>query len=311
MRNITIEQLVEPLRDRVSVNTAIPYIAGDGVGPEVNDAMRHVVDALLERLYGGKVRFTWLPLLAGEAALAQTGSHLPPETLEAIRIHRVAITGPLAIPTRGGERSAFRPSEQNKRKSVTLVHKDNVSKYMEGTFSRFGYEVAREEFPNITEHDLIADKMFQQIPLRPEEFNIIVTPNLNGSYLSDAVAAQLGGFDLAPGANPGNGCAIFEATHGTAPQIAGKDEVNPLGMILSAAMMLRHLEYADAAEALENAIVATLRRGWMTRDLAAHGTTGRGLKTSEFVEHLCATITSHAIGARTHILPATTAQSWL
>jgi isocitrate dehydrogenase len=190
--------------------------------------------------------------------------------------------------------------------SVTLVHKGNIMKYTEGAFMRWGYEVAREVFKDriVFESDLgegpgvavppgkivikdrIADMMFQQILLRPELYHVIATPNLNGDYLSDALAAQVGGLGMAPGANMGDGCSVFEATHGTAPKYAGKDKANPLSLILSGVMMLQHLGWQEAAYAIEHAVEKTISEGLVTYDLARQMQESRELKCSEFGEAL-------------------------
>ncbi len=198
---------------------------------------------------------------------------------------------------------ALRFALQHNRKSVTLVHKGNIMKYTEGAFRDWGYEVAAEkEFSGkvldesalyetyngalpegkIVLNDRIADNMFQQILLYPEHYDVLATPNLNGDYLSDACAAQVGGLGIAPGANVGDTAALFEATHGTAPDIAGKGIANPTSLILSAVMMLEHLGWNQAAERIENAIRETLRQKKFTRDLAASDMQQHALSTEEF-----------------------------
>ncbi|MCP4747111.1 MAG: isocitrate dehydrogenase (NADP(+)) [Desulfobacteraceae bacterium] len=186
--------------------------------------------------------------------------------------------------------------------SVTLMHKGNIMKYTEGAFARWGYEVAKERFADktITEQDLydthaggrpagkivikdrIADMLFQQVLLRPGEFSVIATPNLNGDYISDALAAQVGGLGMAPGANIGDQCAVFEATHGTAPKYAGLDKVNPSSLILSGAMMLDHLGWHKAAAAVRTALQKTIRDGIVTYDLARQLEGAKEVKCSEF-----------------------------
>src|SRR5690242_2771613 len=319
----------------------IPFIEGDGTGPDIWRAARRVFDAAVERTSKGKRKIAWREVLAGEKAYKETGSWLPDATLDVIREHRVAIKGPLTTPVGGGIRSlnvalrqlldlyacirpvrwfqgvpapvkhpeklnvvifreniedvyagiefqaesteanaiiallegqlgkkvraasaigvkpmsrfgsqrlvvkAIRYAIDNRRPSVTLVHKGNIMKFTEGAFRDWGYEVARDQFgkETITETDAakggangrivvkdrIADAMFQQVLLRPDEYSVIATPNLNGDYLSDACAAQVGGLGLAPGGNVGDGYAVFEATHGTAPKYAGLDKINPIG----------------------------------------------------------------------------------
>jgi isocitrate dehydrogenase len=186
--------------------------------------------------------------------------------------------------------------------SVTLMHKGNIMKFTEGAFSRWGYEVAKERFGDrtITEGELydryqghrpegkvvikdrIADMLFQQVLLRPDEFSVIATPNLNGDYISDALAAQVGGLGMAPGANIGDTCAVFEATHGTAPKYAGLDKVNPSSLILSGAMMLDHMGWTEAAAKVRNALQSTIKQGVVTYDLARQIQGAREVKCSQF-----------------------------
>jgi isocitrate dehydrogenase len=190
--------------------------------------------------------------------------------------------------------------------SVTLMHKGNIMKYTEGAFMKWGYEVAQELFGDdvvvesdqgaadepklpadkVIIKDRMADMMFQQVLLRPESYHVIATPNLNGDYLSDALAAQVGGLGMAPGANMGDNCAVFEATHGTAPKYAGKDKANPVSLILSGAMMLEHLGWPEAALVVEQAIQKTIADGLVTHDLARQMPGVREVKCSEFAERL-------------------------
>jgi isocitrate dehydrogenase len=190
------------------------------------------------------------------------------------------------------------------RPSVTLMHKGNIMKFTEGAFSRWGYEVAKERFGDrtITEAELydtyngqcpegkvvikdrIADMLFQQVLLRPTEFSVIATPNLNGDYISDALAAQVGGLGMAPGANISDECAVFEATHGTAPKYAGLDKVNPSSLILSGAMMLDHMGWRPAADKIRNALQATIKAGVVTYDLARQIENAREVKCSAFAQ---------------------------
>jgi isocitrate dehydrogenase len=362
----------------------IPFIEGDGTGPDIWRATRNVVDAAVQKAYSGKKKIQWLEILAGEKGFHQTGEWLPVQTLEAIERHVVAIKGPLTTPVGKGIRSVnvtlrqkldlyacIRPvsyiqgvpspmthpekvnmvifrentedvyagiewpsgsedaekvirflketmgvqvpdhagigikpmSPQNSKRlvaraishaiennlpSVTLMHKGNIMKFTEGAFCQWGYEVAKEKFSDqtITEKalfethggvqpkgkivikDRIADMLFQQVLLRPDEFHVIATPNLNGDYLSDALAAQTGGLGMAPGANIGDNCAVFEATHGTAPKYAGLDKVNPGSLILSAAMMLEHISWKKAAARIRSSLQATVQAGIVTYDLA-------------------------------------------
>ncbi|MFQ6041896.1 MAG: isocitrate dehydrogenase (NADP(+)), partial [Candidatus Poribacteria bacterium] len=194
-------------------------------------------------------------------------------------------------------RMAIKYTIENKRRSVTLVHKGNIMKFTEGAFRDWGYQVAKEEFadyiiteeelPNIPEgkiliNDRIADSMFQQILLRSDEYDVIATPNLNGDYLSDACAACVGGIGMVPGANIGDHAAIFEATHGTAPKYADKDMANPSSLILSAVMMLEHLGWQEAADLVQTALAKTIRRKQVTYDLERLMDGATKLKTSQF-----------------------------
>ncbi len=376
----------------------IPFIEGDGTGPDIWRAARRVLDAAVSRSYGSDRKIQWLEVLAGEKAFNQTQTWLPEETLEQIRIHRVAIKGPLTTPVGEGIRSinvslrqeldlyacvrptkyitgipspVLRPEQvdmiifrentedvymglewqaesamakkiidlvrtedgreiragsgiglkpisrfgtrrlvrmaiqyalDHKKKSVTLVHKGNIMKFTEGAFRSWGYEVAREEFGEwiITEEDLwenhggevppdkivikdrIADAMFQQILLRPAEYDVLAMPNLNGDYMSDALSAMVGGLGLAPGANIGDGYALFEATHGTAPKYAGQDKVNPGSLILSGAMMLDYLGWKEAADRVRDGLVKTVEQKRVTYDLARQMEGAVEVKCSEF-----------------------------
>ncbi len=362
----------------------IPFIEGDGTGPDIWAASVRVLDAAVAKAFGGKKRIVWHKIYAGEEAQKVYGEPLPQETIEAIRDHIVAIKGPLTTPVGGGFRSlnvALRqkldlfacvrpvryfngapspvrhpermdvviyrentedvyagiewpqgsPEARNiieflareyqvqirpdsgigikpmsvtgskrlvrmaieyalarKRKSVTLVHKGNIMKYTEGAFRDWGYEVAREEFGGLTIReeelwtkykgqapeglvvikDRIADSMLQQILTRTDEYDVIATPNLNGDYLSDACAAQVGGLGIAPGANIGIPTALFEATHGTAPKYAGQDKVNPGSLILSGAMMFEYLGWQPAADLIYRGMEQTIRQKRVTYDFA-------------------------------------------
>ncbi len=199
-------------------------------------------------------------------------------------------------------RRAIQYALENNRRSVTLVHKGNIMKYTEGAFRDWGYEVAREEFASrtVTEEevttkydfkvpegkllikDRIADSMLQQILTRPDEYDVIATPNLNGDYLSDACAAQVGGLGIAPGANIGDGCAVFEATHGTAPKYADKDVINPGSVLLSGCMMFEYMGWRDVAKTIEDAFAKTIQQKKVTYDLERLMTGATKLKTSEF-----------------------------
>jgi isocitrate dehydrogenase len=382
----------------------IPFIEGDGIGPDIWRAACLVMDSAVKNAYGSKRKIIWLEVMAGEKSFQQTGAWLPDETLDAIEKHVVAIKGPMTTPVGKGIRSlnvairqkldlyaCVRPvkyidpvpspmkhpekidmvifrenmedlyagiefqagsaeaekvraflndqmgtdlpddaglgikpiSAQNSKRlvakaiahavdngysSVTLMHKGNIMKFTEGAFAKWGYEVAREKFRNqtITEKELyddyhgklprgrllirdrIADMLFQQVLLRPEEFNVIATPNLNGDYLSDALAAQVGGLGMAPGANIGDRCAVFEATHGTAPKYAGLDKVNPSSIILSGAMMLDYMGWREAADAIRKALQATIKEGIVTYDLARQLEGATEVKCSEFAQGIAA-----------------------
>jgi len=388
--------------DRIKVpkDPILPFIPGDGAGPDIWAAARRVFDAAVEKAYAGARRIAWLEVLAGEKAFQETGEWLPEATLRAIERYHVAIKGPLTTPVAGGIRSlnvtlrqrlklyaCVRPvrylrgvpspmkrpqfvdmvifrenledvyagiewakgseaakrviawlnaemrtelpedagvgikpiSETNtknlvrrairyalarKRKSVTLVHKGNIMKFTEGAFRDWGYELAREEFGDVTIteaeveknfggqvpedklliKDRIADSMFQQVLLRPEEYDVIATPNLNGDYLSDALAAQVGGLGMAPGGNIGDRTAVFEATHGTAPKYAGLDKVNPGSLILSGVMMLEHLGWNKAGKKIVRALEKTIRQKQVTYDLARQIKGATELKCSAFAD---------------------------
>jgi isocitrate dehydrogenase len=373
----------------------IPFIEGDGTGPDIWAASQKVIDAGVAKAYGGKRRIEWLEILAAEKAHRLTGEWLPQKTLAAIREHKVAIKGPLGTPIGGGFRSinvtlrqeldlyaCIRPikwtpgtpspvvhpqrvnavifreniednysgiewaakteqAEQVRnflnnemgchlpeesgigvkfisragserimrralqyavdqgRKTVTIVHKGNIMKYTEGAFKTWCYELAKKEFAALTVteeevwqgvsadgkiliNDRIADNMFQQILLRPQEYEVLVCPNLNGDYLSDAMAAQVGGLGMAPGANVGDAAAIFEATHGNAPKYAGMDKMNPGSVILSGVMMLDYLGWSEAARLIEAALGKTILQKTVTYDLARGIDGATELKTSEF-----------------------------
>ncbi|MBJ2216744.1 NADP-dependent isocitrate dehydrogenase [Pseudomonas sp. MF7453] len=369
---------VPAVGDKITVNAdhslnvpdqpIIPYIEGDGIGVDISPVMIKVVDAAVEKAYGGKRKISWMEVYAGEKAIQvyDQDTWLPQETLDAVKDYVVSIKGPLTTPVGGGIRSLnvalrqqldlyvclrpvrwfegvpspvkkpgdvdmtiFRENSEdiyagiewkagspeaikvikflkeemgvtkirfdqdcgigvkpvskegtkrlarkalqyvvdNDRDSLTIVHKGNIMKFTEGAFKEWAYEVAAEEFgatlldggpwmqfknpktgKNVVVKDAIADAMLQQILLRPAEYDVIATLNLNGDYLSDALAAEVGGIGIAPGANLSDTVAMFEATHGTAPKYAGKDQVNPGSLILSAEMMLRHMGWVEAAD---------------------------------------------------------------
>ena len=408
MSNIQVPPDGQPIKLQDGVlqvpdNPIITYIEGDGIGIDITPVMQRVVDAAVEKAYGGKKKIHWMEVLAGEKAHNEVGAWLPDETVDAIRKYLISIKGPMATPVGGGIRSlnvalrqvldlyvclrpvrwfngvpspvkhpekvdmaifrentediyagiefeagsqdnqrfgellkenfpaAYRnirfPEEcgfgikpisregterlvraainyaiDNGRKSVTIVHKGNIMKYTEGAFRTWAYELAEREFPEQTYtwsqwertiadkgqeaankeqeealaagrvlvKDSIADITLQQVLTRPEDFEVIATMNLNGDYLSDALAAQVGGIGIAPGGNINDqtGHAVFEATHGTAPKYAGKDMVNPGSIVLSAEMMLRHLGWHEAADLVLTGMDAAIASKHVTYDFA-------------------------------------------
>ncbi|MCA1032319.1 NADP-dependent isocitrate dehydrogenase [Bacillus timonensis] len=397
----------------------IPYIEGDGIGPDIWAAASRVLEAAVEKAYNGEKSIVWKEVLAGEKAFNQTGEWLPSETLDIIRDYIIAIKGPLTTPVGGGIRSlnvalrqeldlftCLRPvryfkgvpspikrpedtdmvifrentediyagieyasgseevqklisflqnemgvnkirfpetsgigikpvsSEGTKRlvrgainyaiehgrKSVTLVHKGNIMKFTEGAFKNWGYEIAEQEFGDkvftwaeydriveaegkdaankaqsdaeaagkIIVKDSIADIFLQQILTRPREFDVVATMNLNGDYISDALAAQVGGIGIAPGANINyeTGHAIFEATHGTAPKYAGLDKVNPSSVLLSGVLMLEHLGWTEAANLITDSMERTIESKVVTYDFARLMDGATEVKCSEFADEL-------------------------
>ncbi len=378
----------------------IPFIEGDGIGPDIWRAARLVIDSAVEKTFHGKKKIIWQEVFAGEKSHTKSGEWISKETLDTIKEHVVAIKGPLTTPVGEGIRSlnvtirqaldlyaCIRPvkymqgvpspmknpekidmvvfrentedlyagieweagspgaekvrsflmdtaginlpeqtgigikpiSEKNTKRlvesavsyaienglqSVTLMHKGNIMKYTEGAFRKWGYEVAKEKFGDktLTENEMyesyngrcpegtviikdrIADMLFQQVLLRPEEYQVIASPNLNGDYISDALAAQIGGLGMAPGANIGDMCAVFEATHGTAPKYAGQDKVNPGSLILSGAMMLDYMGWKKPAESIRSALQATIKQGLVTYDLARQLEAAKEVKCSAFAE---------------------------
>jgi isocitrate dehydrogenase len=373
----------------------IPFIEGDGTGPDIWAASVRVFDAAVEKAYGGSRRLGWREVLAGQKAFDSTGEWLPEETLEAFRTYLVGIKGPLTTPVGGGIRSLNvalrqeldlyvclrpvrwfqgvpspmkRPQDvdmvifrentedvyagkeveegtdearraldffrdaygweirrdsgigikpisvtgskrliraainyalENNRRSVTLVHKGNIMKYTEGAFRGWGYDLVKEEFDDVAVswadsggkpgdkllvQDVIADAMLQQILLRPAEYDVIATMNLNGDYISDALAAQVGGIGIAPGGNINymTGHSIYEATHGTAPKYAGQDKVNPGSVILSGVLMIQRLGWDEAADLIVKGLEATVADKIVTYDFARLTEGATEVKTSEF-----------------------------
>lgn len=383
----------------VPPNPIIPFIEGDGTGPDIWRAASRVFDAAVEKAYDNERRIVWYEVFAGEKAFEKFSEWLPRDTLDAIREFVVAIKGPLTTPVGGGIRSLnvtlrqeldlyacvrpvryfegvpspvrepqnvniviFRENTEdvyagiefregtdraeklrtflhdfgfdvredsgfgikpisitgtknivrraiqyalaNGRRMVTIVHKGNIMKFTEGAFREWGYQLATEEFgaQTISEKDLwdkhdgnlpegkilindrIADSMFQQLLLRPQEYEVLVTPNLNGDYLSDATAAQVGGLGMAPGANIGDNAALFEATHGTAPKYAGQDVINPGSMILSGVMMFDYMGWPEAGKLITGGLTKTIKQKRVTYDLHRQMKNATKLKTSEFAD---------------------------
>lgn len=379
----------------------IPFIEGDGTGFDITPVMIEVVDAAVQKAYGGRRKISWMEIYTGEkAANLYNGDWFPAETLDAIKEYSVAIKGPLTTPVGGGFRSlnvalrqeldlytCLRPvrwfdgvpspvrephktnmvifrenaediyagiewkagtaeatkvidflqnemgvtkirfpqncgigvkpvSEEGSKRlvrralqytidqdlpSLTLVHKGNIMKFTEGAFKDWGYELAKEEFgaelmdggpwmslknpksgKTIVIKDVIADAMLQQVLTRPDEYSVIATLNLNGDYLSDALAAQVGGIGIAPGANLSDTVALFEATHGTAPKYAGQDKVNPGSLILSAEMMLRHMGWNEAADLIIKGMNGAIQAKTVTYDFERLMTGAKLMKCSEF-----------------------------
>jgi isocitrate dehydrogenase len=393
---------VEKNRLVVPNDPIIPFIRGDGTGPDIWNASVRVFDAAVNKVFKGKKRIYWKEIFAGEYAFKEYGEWLPKDTLDAIKKYKVAIKGPLTTPVGGGIRSLnvtlrqeldlyacvrpvryfdgvpspmkspeklnvviFRENTEDvyagieyrkgspeakkiiavlekelgkkvrkdsgigikpisvtgtkrlvsraiqyaidkKCKSVTLMHKGNIMKFTEGAFCEWGYEVAKEKFSKfiVTEEDVekkykgkipkgkivikdrIADAMFQQVLLRPEEYDVIATPNLNGDYISDACAAQVGGLGMAPGANLGDKTAIFEATHGTAPKYAGKDVVNPGSVILSGIMMFEYLGWNKVSNMITKALEKTIQQKIVTYDLERQMEGAKLVKCSEFADKI-------------------------
>jgi len=380
-------------------NPIIPFIEGDGIGPDIWHAAEQVITAAVKKAYNGKRKIHWMEIFAGEKSYNLFGKWLPDETPHAIQEYFISIKGPLTTPVGGGMRSlnvslrqildlfacvrpvkhfvgvpspVLKPGKlnvvifrentedvyagiewesdseeanqiieiirdkfgknirehsgigikpispfgskrlikkaieyaiQHNKKSVTLVHKGNIMKYTEGAFCEWGYQLAKEEFSEqvISEEtfwdesagmarekviikDRIADAMFQQILLRPEEYDVIATSNLNGDYLSDACAAQIGGLGMAPGANMSHQVALFEATHGTAPKYTNMDKVNPCSLILSGVMMLDYMGWEEAHKMIVDAMQETIKQKKVTYDLERQMEGATKMSTSGFAE---------------------------
>jgi isocitrate dehydrogenase len=396
----TVGEKIEIKGDKLKISDhpIIPVIEGDGIGRDIMRAARRVLDASIDKAYGGRRKIVWFDIYAGEKAQEKYGEVLPKDTFKAIKHFIVALKGPLTTPVGGGFRSlnvtlrqvlnlyacvrpvryfagvpspvkhpedmnviifrentedvyagiewpkgskeakkviswlnknmktkirsdsgigikpisvtgtrrlvrkAIKYAIENNRPSVTLVHKGNIMKYTEGAFRDWGYQTALKEFRDkvVTEAELekdynwqvppgkivikdrIADSMFQQILTRTKEYDVVATPNLNGDYLSDACAAQVGGLGMAPGANIGDFNALFEATHGTAPKYADKDVINPSSLILSGAFMLEYMDWKEAAQLIYKGITETIKQKRVTYDLERLMEGATKLKTSEF-----------------------------
>ncbi len=402
-----MEQKISMKDGRLQVpdSPVIPYIEGDGIGPDIWAAAVKVFDAAVKTAYGDNKKIVWKEIFAGQKAFDSVGSWLPEETEAAFKEYLVGIKGPLTTPVGGGIRSlnvalrqrldlyvcqrpvkhypgipgpvknpdaidmvVFRENTEDvyagyelkagdpktaelikalkdimgweikpdsglgikpmsksgtdrlvraaieyaikhDRKSVTLVHKGNIMKFTEGAFREWGYELAKKEFPGkvvswdecggnppegtILIKDVIADAFLQQILTRPAEYDVVATMNLNGDYISDALAAQVGGIGIAPGANINytTGAAIFEATHGTAPKYAGLNKVNPSSVILSGAMMLEYLGWTEAADLIEKGITAAISKKIVTYDFARLMDNATEVSTSDFgqaiIDNMC------------------------
>lgn len=402
------QSLTPPQGDRITLDKGnlkvpnrpvIPFIEGDGIGPDIWAAAQRVFDAAVEKAYGGEKEIIWFEIFAGEKAYKKFNNWLPDDTLNAVRDYLIGIKGPLTTPVGGGIRSlnvalrqeldlftclrpvryirgvsspikkpeevdmvifrentediyagiefeqgsdevikmnefletnfperfkkirfpntvgiglkpvsiegterivraAIKYAQEQKRKSVTLVHKGNIMKFTEGAFRDWGYQLAKNEFgaeeldggpwcqlpDGIIIKDVIADAFLQQILTRPSEYDVIATLNLNGDYISDALAAQVGGIGIAPGGNINydTGNAIFEATHGTAPKYKGQDKVNPGSVILSGEMMFRFLGWNEAADSIIKGIENTISAKVVTYDLARLIEGSKEVKCSEF-----------------------------
>jgi len=385
----------------VPKNPIIPFVQGDGTGPDIWRASVRVFDAAIEKLFGGERKVAWMEVFAGEKAFVDYKDWLPQETVDAMAEFRVSIKGPLTTPVGGGIRSlnvtlrqvldlyacirpvryfegvgspmkepeklnivVFRentedvyagiewkagsPEAEKLRNfiksefgkdirensaigikpmsafgskrlidmairyalkhclpSVTLMHKGNIMKFTEGAFRDWGYELARDQFGDtvVAESDLakggpgaradgviikdrIADSMFQQLLLRPDEYSVIATPNLNGDYVSDAAAAQVGGLGIAPGGNVGDGVAVFEATHGTAPKYANLDKINPGSVVLSGVMMFEYLGWTDAGNLIIRGLENAIKSRRVTYDLARQMKGATEVSTTAFADEI-------------------------
>jgi isocitrate dehydrogenase len=385
----------------------IPFVEGDGTGPDIWRASVRVFDAAIEKAFGGEKRVRWMKVFAGEESFTLHNDWLPQETVDAMQEFRVSIKGPLSTPVGGGIRSlnvtlrqvldlyacirpvryfegvgspmknpeklnivvfrentedvyagiewkagspeaeklrmfietefgkkmrvnsaigikpmsefgskrliemAYRYAIKHCLPSVTLMHKGNIMKFTEGAFRDWGYEVARDKFPaelvsesdvskggasaradGVIVKDRIADSMFQQLLLRPDEYSVIATPNLNGDYVSDAAAAQVGGLGIAPGGNVGDGVAVFEATHGTAPKYANLDKINPGSVILSGVMMFEYLGWTDVGRMIVRGLETAIKNRRVTYDLARQMPGATEVSTSGFADEIIKGLTA-------------------
>ena len=292
-------------------NPIVPFIRGDGTGPDIWASSVRVMDAAVAKAYGGKKKIAWMEVFAGEESFKKFNNWLPDDTVEAFKEFLVGI-GIKPVSKTGTQRlvrSAIEYAIEQKKKSVTFVHKGNIMKYTEGAFMQWGYQLAREEYgaelidggpwckipegkrgAGIVFKDSIADITLQQVLTRPNEFEVIATLNLNGDYLSDALAAQVGGIGIAPGGNINNvtGHAIFEATHGTAPKYANKDVVNPGSVILSGEMMFRYMGWNEAADLIIKGLNGAIGSKRVTYDFARQMTGATEIKCSEFGDNIIA-----------------------
>mgnify|MGYP001626373854 CR=1 FL=1 len=297
-------------------NPVVAFFKGDGIGPEIVESAIKIVDAAVYKAYGGKRKITWWQVAAGEEAQKECGNLLPEATLEAFKRARINLKGPLTTPVGsikpiskfGTQRLMRRAMEwalRNNIKRVTIQHKGNIQKYTEGAFREWAYEVAVKEFRDyvVTEdeintkfggktpedkivvNDRIADNMLQQIITRPGEYNIIVAPNLNGDYISDEANALVGGIGMAAGMDMGDGIAVAEPVHGTAPKYAGKNVINPTAEILSAAVLIGdYMGWREVKELIENAIRNAIKNKQVTYDLAREMPGVTPISTTEYTD---------------------------
>src|SRR5947207_1742788 len=290
-------------------NPIIPFIEGDGTGPDIWRASVRVLEAAVRKAYGGVRKIAWMEVFAGEKSYRQFNTWLPDDTVEAFREYYVGMKPISRLGTERLVHSAIGYAIKYGRRNVTLVHKGNIMKYTEGAFRDWGYQVAKEFYgavevdggpwcripkgkpgAGLLIKDAIADVTLQQVLTRPDEFDVIATPNLNGDYLSDALAAQVGGIGIAPGGNINyvTGHAVFEATHGTAPKYANQDRVNPGSVVLSGEMMLRHLGWVEAADLIVKGMDGAIAAKRVTYDFARLMEGATELSTTRFGDAIVA-----------------------